>query len=169
MCLLWFSSTPLLPFLRCPENNSVSRKINRTLLLMVFNCIFYFPDISLWKRWVGEEELRAISEDFLAPASNLCAAKLFTIVQHAPCCLPETWIIEPYCETVKEKDWSWAQRRQVKQQNELVPANVHFCLLWHLIMMTEDEYFLIAVVFCLVLRSIWTTLLNIKFEFSVVL
>lgn len=81
--------TLLLPFLRCPENNSLSRKINRTLLLMAFNCIFSFPDVSPWQRR-GGEELRAIREVFLAQTSNLCAAKLFAIVQRAPCCSPGT-------------------------------------------------------------------------------
>lgn len=39
-------------FLRCSENNSVSRKVNRALLLMAFNCIFSFPDVRPWQRGV---------------------------------------------------------------------------------------------------------------------
>lgn len=69
---------------------------------MAFNCVFSFPDISPWQR-EGKEELGAIREAFLAQTRNLHAAKLFTIVQCAPCCLFETWKIDPYCEIFKEK------------------------------------------------------------------
>lgn len=72
---------------------------------MAFNCIFSFPHVSPWQR-AGKEELRAIREAFLAQRRNLHTAKLFAIVQRAPCCLFGTWKIDPYCEIFTEKNQS---------------------------------------------------------------
>ena len=132
-------------FLRCPENNSVSRKINRTLLLIAFNCIFSFPDVSLWQKWGKGNS--GPSEKLFWHRGGTCVlpnSSLLFSVHPAVCLGPgrkslTVKLLKKKIKTGHSKGRS-SSRMNWSQQIGI------FCLLWQLTAMNKSWYFLMTAV-----------------------
>lgn len=126
-------------FLRCSENNSVSRKINRTLLLMAFNCIFSFPDVRPWKR--GVKRNSGPSEKLFWHRQKPACCQ--TICYCSVCTLLFVWDLEnrALLWNFKWKILKLGIAKAGQAAEWAGPANGHFCLLWQLMVRNKSLVF----------------------------